>query len=222
MSECESTKTVAQMDLKGCSVRSDGSLAHTMRINIRQITGNWDLGFVLDKHVVSSSYIGDNEFGRPQFDTTRSEVGEALFRLKYRGDWHQLDPLARELAASICPKFSQVGFIVPMPPSIVRARQPVTELARALGVLIGRPVFDNLVVKIPNGKQLKNMKTKEEKTEALKGVFSINDAIRGEGPWNALLVDDLFDTGASLDAICVALRGYPKVRKIFVAALTWK
>jgi hypothetical protein len=72
-----------------------------VKVSIRQITGNWDLGYVLDKHRLSSIYLGDNEYGRPQFDTTRSEAGEALFRLKYRSDWTQIDPLANQLAASI-------------------------------------------------------------------------------------------------------------------------
>ena len=64
-----------------------------MKISIRQITDNWDLGYVLDKHAVSSVYIGENEYGHPQFDTTRSEAGEALFKLKYRSDWTQVDRL---------------------------------------------------------------------------------------------------------------------------------
>ena len=53
-----------------------------MKTVIRQITGSWDLGYVLDKHVLSSVYLGDNAYGHPQFDTTRSEVGEALYKLK--------------------------------------------------------------------------------------------------------------------------------------------
>jgi len=43
-----------------------------MDVNIREITGNWDQGYVLHKHVLSSIYLGENEYGHPQFDTTRS------------------------------------------------------------------------------------------------------------------------------------------------------
>lgn len=50
-----------------------------MDVNVKAIAGNWDAGFVLDKHVRSSTYLGDNEFGHPTFHTIRSEVGEALF-----------------------------------------------------------------------------------------------------------------------------------------------
>ncbi|WP_454743956.1 hypothetical protein [Cupriavidus necator] len=53
-----------------------------MKTNLKQIFGNWDLGYALDKHTLRSTYIGDNEYGHPQFNTERSEPGEALFQLK--------------------------------------------------------------------------------------------------------------------------------------------
>lgn len=193
-----------------------------MQTSVKKMTGNWDLGYVLDKHVLSSVYIGDNGYGHPQFDTTRSEAGEALFKLKYRSDWAQLAPLAQELAASIYPKFDRVGFLIPMPATNVRTRQPVTELTRALGQLVNTPVIEDLLIKKSNGTQLKDLATKEEKMEALKNSFSVQDQIEGMGPWNALLVDDLFDTGASLEAACAVLRSYSKIRKLYVATLTWK
>lgn len=39
---------------------------------------------------------------------------------------------------------------------------------------------------------------------------------------DALVLDDLFDSGASMKAACSVLRTYAKIDKIFVAALTWK
>ncbi len=193
-----------------------------MKTSVRQILGTWDLGYVLDKHVLSSIYLGDNAYGHPQFETTRSEVGEALFQLKYRRDWTQVRPLADELAATIYPRFENIGLLIPMPPSNVRAKQPVAALAEALGLLVEKPVFKDLLLKKLNGKQLKDLTTKEEKAEALKDSFTVHDVIGGAGPWNALVVDDLYDTGASLEGACTVLRGYSKIQKIYVAALTWK
>lgn len=196
-----------------------------MDVNVKTIHGNWDQGYVLDKHTLSSEYIGDNEYGHPQFDTKRSEVGEALFKLKYRSDKSQAAALAAEVAKSIVPKFEKVGLIVPMPASNARAWQPVNEVANELGKLIGVPVFDNIVVKAAPGagaKQLKDMTGKEEKKTALEGKFTINDSIKNNGKWNTLLLDDLFDTGASMEAVAAVLRKYQKIGKIFVAALTWK
>ncbi|MBO1034275.1 ComF family protein [Delftia sp. SD018] len=192
-----------------------------MQVNVKELHGDWDAGWALDKHVLSSTYVGDNEWGRPQFDTQRSEVGEASFQLKYRSDWAQVQVLAQALAANILPKISSVGFIVPMPASKVRDRQPVTEVARALGMLVQKPVFESLA-KAPGGPSLKDLQTKQEKLDALAQRLSIVKHITNEGRWDVLLVDDLYDSGASMETACAALRGYEKVNKIYVAALTWK
>lgn len=193
-----------------------------MKVSLRQIEGPWDDGWVLDKHSLHSVYIGDDEFGHARYDTTRTEVGEATFQLKYRSDWTQAKPLAQAIAEHAYPKLGKVDFIVPMPASRQRPRQPVTEVAMELGRLVDVPVFDNLLLKAANGKSLKDLRTKAEKIEAIGDGFSVNDEIEGNGPWNVLVVDDLFDTGASMEAACTLLRAYPKVRRIYVVALTWR
>ena len=109
-----------------------------------------------------------------------------------------------------------------MPASKSRPRQPVTEVAEALGRVVQKPVVLDLLRKLGNGTSLKDLRSKEEKVEAIGDSFSINDRIRGDGPWNVLVVDDLFDTGASMEAACKVLRAYKKVKYIYVAALTWK
>jgi predicted amidophosphoribosyltransferase len=193
-----------------------------LKVSLRQIRGLWDEGWVLDKHSISSVYLGEDEHGHPQFNTTRTEVGEATFQLKYRRDWAYVKPLAQAIADNIYPKLSQVGFIVPMPASSQRSRQPVTEVADHLGVLVKTPVFSNLLIRATSGKSLKDLSTKDEKIEAIGSSFSVNDEISDNGRWNVLVVDDLFHIGASMETACKALRTYRKVGKIYVAALTWR
>lgn len=193
-----------------------------LKVALRQIRGPWDSGWVLDKHTLHSTYLGEDAYGHARYDTTRTEVGEATFQLKYRNDWGQVTHLAQAIADYIYPKFSEVGFILPMPASNQRARQPVTEVANELGALVKVPVFNNILLKAANGTSLKDLNTKEEKVKAIGNSFSVNDAITNEGRWNALIVDDLFHTGASMEAACRVLRTYPKVGSIYVAALTWK
>lgn len=196
-----------------------------METNLRAIAGNWDAGFALDKHTLSSTYLGDDEFGHPRFDTKRSEVGEALYQLKYRGDFSKSEPLASEIATHLIPRFGPIGFIVPMPATNERARQPVTEVARALSSRLNVPIFENILVKLPaaaGAPQLKDIVGKDAKIAALTGRFAINPCITNDGHWNVLLVDDLFDTGASMEAATAKLREYSKINKVFVAALTWK
>jgi predicted amidophosphoribosyltransferase len=106
-----------------------------------------------------------------QFDTKRSEVGEALYQLKYRGDLDKVQPLAKEIATYAAPQFKNVGFIVPMPPSTERARQPVTEIAKSLSEILKVPMFDNILVKLPpdpDAKPSKDLVGKEAKVAALK------------------------------------------------------
>ena len=52
----------------------------------RTINGKWREGYALDIHTISSTPLGHNEFGRMQFDTKYSEIGDLLYKLKYNGD----------------------------------------------------------------------------------------------------------------------------------------
>ena len=196
-----------------------------MQVQIKAIIGNWDAGYTLHKHTLSNVYLGDDANGHPQFDTTRSEPGEALFQLKYRSDWTRVPVIATALHLNVLPLLNEVGLIIPMPASIVRAKQPVAEIANELGKLAGIPVFHNIVVKTPapsGSPQLKNLKTKAEKIAALEGRITISPEITNEGCWNALMLDDLFDTGATMEAVCTALRTYPKIGRIYATTVSWK
>ncbi|QDL35837.1 ComF family protein [Serratia liquefaciens] len=193
-----------------------------MEVNIKDILGNWDRGVVLDKHSKFSVVTGKNQWGHNIYDTTRTEVGEAVYQLKYKSDWNQVKPLAQCLYDQVYPMFDKVGFILPMAASNVRVRQPVTEVAQALAKLANIPCFDGLLLKAAGGVSLKNLDTKEEKVAAIGDSFSVSPIITNEGCWNVLVIDDLYHTGASMEAACAALRGYNKIDKIYVAALTWR
>lgn len=193
-----------------------------MDVVLRRLHGPWDAGWALNKHMLRSIYLGDDEYGHPRFESVRTDVGEATYQLKYRQDWGQAQHLAKVLMDHVVPKCAGIGLIVPMPASTARARQPVTEVAQALGALSGIPVSPDLLRKASNGKSLKDLQTKEEKIQAIGDSLTLHDTIQGTGPWNVLVVDDLFHTGASMEAACAALRKCPKVRNVYVAALTWK
>lgn len=193
-----------------------------MQVNLKQIFGPWIDGWVLDKHSVGSTYLGDNEHGRPQFNTNRTEAGEAIFRLKYRQDWNQTKPLAEALAEHIYPRLNDVGLIIPMPASKARSKQPVTEVAIALGGIVQKPVSTEILYKSNITTSLKDLHSKEEKLAALRNSIHVKEIITNEGAWNALIIDDLYDSGASMEAACATLIKYKKIKGIYVAAMTWK
>lgn len=113
-----------------------------MNVNLKNISGNWDKGVVLDKHSRFSVGTGHNVY-----DTIRTEVVEALFQLKYRSVWNQVQPLAQCLYDNAFPLFGKVGFIVSMDASNVRMRQPVTEVAQQLAKLADVPCFTAMLHK---------------------------------------------------------------------------
>ncbi len=192
-----------------------------MRVNIKKIFGKFDLGFVLDKHSLYSIPTGHDEYGHMLFDTRRSDVGEALYQLKYRQQRQYVLPLARAIQSSILPLLPAFGLIIPMAASAERTVQPVTAVADMLGQITGKPVFE-LLRKTASGPALKDLRIRSEKEAALAGTLTLNRLITTAGRWNALLLDDLYHTGATLDAASDVLRTYEKIGQIYVAALTWR
>ncbi len=192
-----------------------------MNVNIKELQGEWDLGYSLDKHTISSTPIGVNAAGHMQFDTIRPEAGEALFQLKYRSDFSQVPLIANQMNDSFSTSFATACLVVPMPSSTIRQRQPVTEIAKALAQLMNISCCENLLMKISNTPSMKDMQSREEKAAALTGAFSVSDVLN-KGKFDVLLIDDLFDTGASLEAATHVLRDYDKIGNIYVATVTRK
>ena len=192
-----------------------------MDVNIKRIDGVWTLGYSLDKHTTSSTPIGYNEYGHMQFDTLRPEAGEALFQLKYRSDFSQVSLIAQQMNKSLGKFFSSCSLVIPMPASKVRTRQPVTEIARELALLLSIPCYENLLVKTSTTPAMKDTATREDKVSILMGAFTVYDVLPS-GLYDILIVDDLFDSGSSLEAATKVLKGYSKIRNVYVATVTRK
>ena len=193
-----------------------------MKVNVKKIEGSWNDGYSIDKHTSSSTYAGIDAYGHDKYDTIRTEAGEALYLLKYKSDQSKIKPIAQQLFDSLGNKFSSAGFIVPMTASNQRPIQPVTEIAKELARLMNIPCIENFLLKVGSTQQLKDLQSKEEKAEALISSFSYNDAALNNGKWDVLLIDDLYDTGASIEAACSAIRKSNKISKVFVATVTRK
>lgn len=190
-----------------------------MKTDIQSITGTWDLGFVLDKQVESSTYLGDDDNGHPQFNTIRTEVGEAVFQLKYRNDLTKIDLLANEFVKLVHTNFKSIDVVIPMSPSKQRGTQPVFEIAKAVASKISKKYSQDTLVKSTPTKQMKDIETKQDKISTLEGAIRVNQNL-GTSPVDVLVVDDIYSSGSSLEVACAALRGYSAIRRIYVAVLS--
>jgi competence protein ComFC len=193
-----------------------------VNINPQKLTGAWDEGFVLDVHTLSSALMGYNEYGHEVFDTQRSALGDLLYRLKYEADKSVVDDILDTVVEFLLNRWKVVqslDLIVPMPPSnISRRSQPVLELARGLSSRTGVPVSEDALVKVKETPQLKNVYDYEERARLLSGAFEARSSLM-QGK-TVLLLDDLYRSGATLNAASQALRQKGKAKTIYVLVLT--
>ena len=102
-------------------------------VNPRKIVGKWKHGIALDFHTTSSVFTGYNQFGHPTYDTTYSDMGELLNRLKYHGDQSAAPKIIATACKYIRESFPSFDLIVPVRPSTPRKVQPVLTLANGIG-----------------------------------------------------------------------------------------
>lgn len=167
--------------------------------NPREIKGCWAEGYVLDLHTSSSTYLGDDPFGHPQFDTRRTEIGELLYRLKYHSDKSTIDELA-EAAISFLKSWGvNPSLVVPK----ARSLQPVPALAREIAARLGVPAACDAMKKKESLPELKDVADPTARRTILEGAFTVDQAaVKGH---SILLVDDLYRSGATMNAIAKSL-----------------
>lgn len=172
--------------------------------NAEEIPGPWRGGYSLDRHTVSSEYLGDDPYGNPEYHTVRTPLGELLFKLKYRGDQSALDSIVETTVDFLNRWKPPADLIVPVPPSNeTRKHQPVILVARQLAHLTKKELCGRCVVKSKPTEQLKNVHLYAERVKILRDAFTVE---RGEVEGRRiLLLDDLFRSGATLSAVTEAL-----------------
>ena len=154
----------------------------------RPIIGSWHSGWALGFH---SRFSGG--------DWTRSGVGDLTYRLKYESDLTVLPTLIQQTLELFQqhPALAQVDAILPVPPSTPRPSDPVSVYCQALAGKINMSVAP-LVVKTRPTQPQKEMKTLAQKRANVSGAFTLKGDVQAK---RLLLVDDLFDSGATLDEI---------------------
>lgn len=188
-----------------------------IEIHPREIKGSWDLGYVLDVHTISSTMIGHNEFGHPEFDTLRSPLGELVYRLKYRADKGVIPAIVEAIVGFVRPYDLRPDVVVPIPPSKQRAFQPVfevgTELSKALGIAFNATSLKKSQATV----QMKDVGDFYARVAALEASLVCD---RGLADRSVLLLDDLFQSGATMNVAARILKSQGSVKRVCVIALT--
>src|SRR5271157_5265288 len=170
-----------------------------IEIHPKEIKGSWDQGYVLDVHTISSTMIGYNELGHPEFDTVRSELGELVYRLKYKGDTNVIPSVVEVTAGFVNAWKIHPDVVVPIPPSKVqRAFQPVVEIASELAKSLGVALNMSSIEKTKPTPQMKDIGDFPARVAALETAFTCGNDLAGK---QVLLLDDLFQSGATMNVV---------------------
>lgn len=182
-----------------------------------KLEGKWKKGLAFDIHTIASDYLGTDEFGHDRWDTTRSEMGELLYQLKYRDDKSSIEKII-ELLKGIR-GIESFDAIIPVPPSKTRAYQPVHEIAKALGVQRGVEVLVGFLVKKVGGHEIKEINDPDKRRNILEGKIAVAGERDISGK-KVLLVDDLYRSGATLNVATDILYQEANVDSVSVLTMT--
>lgn len=177
-----------------------------------KLEGPWEKGYAFDVHTINSVFIGDNEFGHPTFDTTRSPMGQCIYELKYGQHLPVIDKIFDLLIKDrIFLRFiNNIDIILPVPPSNKYRRiQPVLLVSNKLAEHFKKEIRSD-ILSSTNKEELKNVAT-DEKYDKIKKTIKIEPHLHKNK--NILIFDDVFDSGSTLSAITDALneKGYNNV-----------
>jgi competence protein ComFC len=188
-------------------------------IHPMRIPGRWREGFALDYQTVDSTFLGYDEFGHPVFDTKRTELGELLYRLKYKRESSAVNDLADTAAGFIRSWISGLQLIVRVPPSkSERTQQPVLILAQAIGERLETPVGLDAVVRVKNLPELKNVYDYDTRLRLLQGAHAVSaDLTKGK---KVLLFDDLYRSGATMNSVTEILYDQGRAAEVFALTIT--
>lgn len=188
-----------------------------MTLHPQGIRGPWKSGVVLDWHTIDSVCVGENEFGHPIFETTRSEIGELLYRFKYRHDQTAFDQLIFSACKYLEKAKGKFDAVLPIPPSNP-TRTVTAQIASALSACLNSRYIQGALQKVALTEELKTVQDTERRKEMLSGTFQADPSkIAGK---SVLLVDDLYRSGATLEAATNVVYAQGKATAVYVFAVT--
>jgi predicted amidophosphoribosyltransferase len=183
-----------------------------------RIPGRWREGYALDFHVISSTFLGHDEFGHARFESKRSDIGELLYRLKYQSDQSVVPDLVEAATSFITSWKPAADTVVPVTPSRARAVQPVMIVGEAIAHRLGFEFARDWIKRTRDIPQLKNVYDYDERIHLLQGAY-VAEKLKVEG-LRILLFDDLYRSGATLNEMTATLYDQGGAAEVFALTLT--
>ena len=187
----------------------------SLNINPMWVQGCW----VLDYHTISSALHGTDEYGNPQFDTQRTEIGELLYILKFRpheADDNVVNVVADTIADFIRKRPSHIDIIVPVPHSEPRPR--LQDLLEYLSEQLSVPVSFDSISRTRDVPAIKNVQDYDERVRLLQDAHRINPSrIAGK---RVPLFDDVYRSGATMSSVARALYLEGSAKSVYRFAIT--
>jgi glutamate mutase epsilon subunit len=180
-----------------------GQLSHTLH-------GDFDLGYALANH--TEIHEGKRNY---------TPIGKMVFEFKYQGHKSHLDPLIDEIVRFINENenYKNADLIVPVPSTATdRDYDPITLIAQAMSERTGIAVAGNVLIKTRVTRPQKQLVNLTQKKLNVKNAFKISEREKIHRQ-TIILLDDLYDSGATLNECARVLRNNGAA-KILALALT--
>ena len=184
----------------------DFGLSSPPQVEPITLPGPWSRGIALGMHSESS----------PGSTDERTEIGLLLARFKYQGERRLARPLGEALAGAV--QGLSFDLIVHVPSSRRSTYEPACELGRATARALRVRCLPHLLRLTRRISPQKDLVNQDGKWENVQGAFQVRrpEFVRGR---RVLVVDDVYDSGATLGEACRALKA-AGAADIAVAAVT--
>lgn len=190
-----------------------------VEINPQRLFGNWTEGWSLDFHVLKSEFLGYDEFCGKIFDTVRTDIGDLLYFLKYKGVKENVKPIAETASKFLIESgiSKKLDAVVPVPPSRYRSYQPVVRISHKISEILGLEFIEDCVIKTKDIDEIKNIPDRRERIRSLQDAFNVDVNLEGK---IVLLFDDIFQSGATLTAITDKILELGMAKNVYVLTVT--
>jgi predicted amidophosphoribosyltransferase len=179
------------------------------------INGGWDKGFVLGWHTEDYYYIGKNLDFIHTLSNTRSVVGSYISKVKRCGDVSSVNSIVKLF--DIVQGLNEFDYIISVPPSKNSQNHDASKLiSLALAKKFGIQYLDNFFIR-SESQQIKTVFGKENRINLINSCIMVNPCITVYSNSSLLLIDDVYETGATLETLAFNIKD--KVKNCFLCVV---